>query len=446
MSVEAGPGQSSSPNTRPGVEYGPHDPYGTPASRTTLVAVEGANGAFNVPGLPNATHESPASPDAARRDGAATKAPEVTKAEAKDIADRYTDAELLGKSFRVRRTVYEAGTQRVKVWQGMKAKIANVKDMPAKAVKKFAHVMAQRGLARRERRLQKAKDAGASERLIERRQSAVNTAEQKANKREKDLHWHSAVMEDRTKTVDIKVRNMREEYTTALKERKHDAVARKAVRKQLRTEGATWRERRALAAEIPRSHLDRVGDAALKAETSKRSQSEAKRLEKWTERQLGHTHRSIRNTEKSIDRHNAKAKDATDRIAEINGVEDAETVEGKEGTLSMAEAHLSDLRDKLRGMKAGDPDFVSVSAQKVAAQRKVEELEAARAHWHYVAAAHVGAAMAGHDRIGVLNVEQSDRKELKEAAGDNTAQKGAVHGHLKQTLEETVTVALRSKK
>jgi hypothetical protein len=189
-----------------------------------------------------------------------------------------------------------------------------------------------------------------------------------------------------------------------------------------------------------------VGDAALKAETSARSQSEAKRMEKWTAKQLGHTQRHITKTEKSIDRHNAKAQDAIDHIAEINGVEATDDAEGKEGTLSIAVTHLSKLKDQLRGMEAGDPDFVRVSAQKVAAQRKVDELEADRAHWHRVAAAHVEAALAGNDQMGGLNAERNDRKNLREAAGGHTAHKGAVHAHLKQTLQEEVTVALRSKK
>jgi len=431
-----------------------HPQTGTQAPE--IIVEEGPDGVYGVVGAPYGQSESTGTvggadttvkdPANAGEGNSSSQQPEVTKKEAQEIADKYTSAELLGKSFRVRRTVHEAGTQRVKIWEGMKAKVANAKDMPAKAVKKFAHVMAQRSDARKEKRLQKAHDARASERLIEKRQSKVNGAAQKASRREEDLHWHSAIMEDRTKTVDIKVKNMREEYTAVLKERKQDAVARKAVRKQLRTEGATWRERRQIAAGIPRRHLDRVGDAALKAEASKRSQSDARRLERWTARQLGHTQRDIKKTEKRIDNHNAKARDAMDRIAEINGIEATEDVEGKTGTLSIAEAHLSKLRDQLRGMEAGDPDFVRVSAQKVAAQRKVEELEADREHWHRVAAAHIEAAVAGHSRMGGLDVERNDRKKIKEVAGEHTAHKGAVHGHLKQALEEEVTVALRSKK
>ena len=49
-----------------------------------------------------------------------------------DAEVQYMNTELLGKSFAVRRSIQEVGTQSIKVWQGLGAKVRNALDAPGK--------------------------------------------------------------------------------------------------------------------------------------------------------------------------------------------------------------------------------------------------------------------------------------------------------------------------
>lgn len=184
----------------------------------------------------------------------------------KDIEDRYTDAQILGKSYKVRRAVQETGTQSIKTWQGLKAKIRNTLDTPSKLVKQFAYNRAKSGHERREARLQTA----TSMRLQQKRLITFEKAKSRLEMRENNLNTHVGRMNQRVSSVNENATRRRQEYIDELKSKKETALARKAVREQLRLEGATRRETRSILSEIPRFQLDRVGQMAVLAETNRR--------------------------------------------------------------------------------------------------------------------------------------------------------------------------------
>jgi len=184
----------------------------------------------------------------------------------KDNEVRFTDAEILGKSFRVKRAVQETGTQSIKTWQGLKAKVRNAIDTPGKVVKQFAYNRAKNAHQRREARLQ----AATNERLRQKRLIPAERAKSKLAMRENNLKEHVGRMNERVSTVNENANRRRAEYIDELKSRKEDALARKTVRAQLRQDGATRRETRSIMSEIPRTHLDRIGKLAVLVETSGR--------------------------------------------------------------------------------------------------------------------------------------------------------------------------------
>lgn len=224
---------------------------------------------------------------------------------AKDNEARYTDAQILGKSFRVRRAVQETGTQSIKAWQGLKAKVHNTIDAPGKIVKQFAYNRAKSSHERREARLKTATNM----RLQQKRLIAVEKAKSKLEQRENILNSHTGRMNQRVSLVSENANRRRQEYIDDLKSRKQTALARKAVREQLRQDNATRRETRSILAEIPRYQLDRVGQIAILAETSRRlsthsqttesptlsnrpEQEHAKNLELLLKQVLNETHES----------------------------------------------------------------------------------------------------------------------------------------------------------
>jgi hypothetical protein len=359
MSVE-----TISPDThqsQPGVQA----PGPKPDEYITLV--EGRDGKFHVPETPQLGAGSRTGQDAAKGGDSATQAPEASTAETKDAEARYTDAQLLGGSFRVRRAVHEVGTQRIKAWQGLKAKVRNVVDTPAKVVKTFAYEKARVGHARKEKRL----DTTTNARVLERRQKAVDVAKKHMDYRQEALKKHTATMEGRTKTVAENASQRRAELTAELKSRKENALARKAVRKQLRTEGATRSEARGIAAEMPHEHLDRVAKVAIVAETSTRLSDKAGRVEHKAKKRVERTERNIEKAKARIERHEDKGEAAGEAISKLHDT-----------LLPEAKERLAVLRNELGHAEAGSETAERVHEALLLQQRKIDTYTADLKYWH----------------------------------------------------------------
>jgi hypothetical protein len=299
--------------------------------------------------------------------GAENAATTQTTPEAqKDAEVRYADKELLGRSFRVRRTVQETGTQSIKTWQSVKAKVRNAFDMPGRAVKQFAYNRALKGYDRKNNRLNEATNL----RLQQRRQPAVERARNRVNERSKSYAERAGRMEGRTRAVHENANRRRQEYIDELKGRRESALARKAVREQLRGDGASRRETRKIVAEIPSEHMDRVGKVALTSNTSQRKLEKATRVEKRAVR-------SHRRTERRIESTDTRANDYS------KGIESADTVAQniQDVHLPQAERHVFELKSRLSDVRMDEPSRAQLASELQDAEEELSSYRDELSDW-----------------------------------------------------------------
>ena len=279
----------------------------------------------------------------------------VQTAEAQDVQARYTDAEILGRSYPVRRAVQEAGTQGIKAWQGLKAKIRNGLDTPGKMVKQFAYNRAKNSHIHKEARLQ----AATNERLRSRRQTAANQAKLRMEDRGASLKDRKERMEARTKAVHEHATTRRQEYIDELKGRRENALARKAVRQELRQDGASRREARAILAGLPAERLTQVGKVAIIAETSGRKHAASSVAMETAAKDRQKTAEGIGATRASLTEHAENIQAA------------ALEAERLSANIPYAEARVSELRAALEGMNAEDPQYPELTQHLQLAERRV---------------------------------------------------------------------------
>lgn len=374
---------------------------------------------------PDAFEGNPDNPTEAQ-----TNQPEQTEAETRDIEARYTDAELLGKSFRVRRTVQEAGTQSIKTWQGIKARVRNAFDAPGKALKQFAHNRAKSSFERKDRRLQKATSA----RLVSLRQASAEKAKGRLDERANKLHEHVGRMEARTNAVQENANRRRQGYIDELKGRRENGLARKAVRQQLRSEGASRRETRAIIGEkIPAEHLQRVGKVAIVAETSRRKSTEAERGERKAVKSHARTERRIATT-------NERARNYADH-AETT---DLRADEITDQDLPFAEQQVADIKAKLETEEADSPVHDLLIAELQESEQKLADLQWQVQYLRDTAVNSRQKVDKSEGRLNELHLKKTRQTRTISYASGRVNSKRHTDNLHKAWLNQEVTIALNS--
>jgi hypothetical protein len=280
-------------------------------------------------------------------------------AEAEDAKARYTDAELLGGSYKVRLTVHEAGTKSIKMWQGMKAKLRNAVATPGKIVKQFAFNRAKASYDRKEKRLNDANN----ERLRERRRVQAVDAKIKMEERAGVLNDHKLEMRNRTHRVEQNAAQRRYEYVSELKGKRENALARKALRHQLRQDGASRRERRAILGDIDSDQLQQIGKVAIVAETSRRRHTSAgAAAEMAAQKKQKHEERG----QKAADTYQERSENID------AAMQNAEQLRGTH--IPDAEQRLEQATAELENMNPDDPQYAEAEEHVKLAQRRVTML------------------------------------------------------------------------
>ena len=406
------------------------DPNAPPASEAPTEPIPVATDAdTDVPPSPDG---QPA-PDTADGEGVGTEASTDGATgeteEARVVEARYKDTELLGRSFRVRRTIQEGGTQAIKGWQLAKAKMKNFFDKPGKAIKQYAVNRAQNSLNHKEARLNAAK----SVRLRERHQAVVDKHRERLDQRTVSLKTHTDRMDKRIADVGKNERQRRQDYINELKDKKGNALARKAVRKQLRSEGATRRETRSIVAEIPAKHLDRIGQVAIVSEASRRMFEKAKTAEHGARARYEGTGRRISGLDESIAQYDSGARDADANITKI-------TNELRPGALR----HEAELAQRLAEMGDDDADRQRVEEEYQQAHDAVRTYNESLAHWRNVAAENrLQREAATREREGLRHARDTQLVNL-DSARANADARGVVHHLDLETVNKEVTAVLNS--
>ena len=105
----------------------------------------------------------------------------LTPEEQHDAANRFTDAELLGRSYPVRRLVKTIGNERVHAWESAKAGVANAWDTPGKLIRQGLHDRASRKVdeinANHKAERDAALQSGVSNRLLQHRLNRIDSTD-----------------------------------------------------------------------------------------------------------------------------------------------------------------------------------------------------------------------------------------------------------------------------
>jgi hypothetical protein len=343
----------------------------------------------------------------------------------KDLAHRYTDSEILGNSYRVRMAVQESGTQGIKAWETAKAAVINTLDRPGRFIKRFAANRAEKSLNRKLARQASAKNV----RLHEHRQTAVDKAQAKFDRKTENYAVHNSRMEKRTKSVTEHAEERRKGYVDYLIKQKQEALGRKAARKQHRADGASRRETRELMWQMTDEHLDHVGKLAVNSEVSHRKLEAAKHLEaKAIKTQRGNEAK----TNYTIDKMNAYQENVEATEARIKAIE-------KVG-LPRANRRVKELKNSLR--KAKGETYGLIAEELSEAENRVSRYKEQLGTLPTVLEENKSKKHHEHEDLGDRYLAEWEQTSVVEAAQAKAQSHGKEHISNAGELKEAITVSL----
>ena len=179
--------------------------------------------------------------------------------------DQLTDAEILGRRYPLRRAVSEVGNQRMRAIESAQASWSNFKDTPRKLSLQLSRSLAESRRDRAKARYDAVAHLPDGSFLKQRRLAKLRKAERKFNQRESAFNAHTQRMANRREAVNRNYNKRREETLKNLADRRKQAEARKALRHELKNQGASFLEVRAILQEIPAEQKARVGHLAIES-------------------------------------------------------------------------------------------------------------------------------------------------------------------------------------
>ncbi len=367
----------------------------------------------------------------------------LTPEQQQDAANRFTDAELLGRSYPVRRLVKTIGNERVHAWESAKAGVANAWDTPGKLIRQGLHDRASRKVdeinanhkAEREAALQ----AGVSSRLLQHRLSRIDKKynRKKArwggrlDRRKQSLDARVNRMNARTESVKSNHEKRHAETIAFYKAKKEKALARKSLRRELRSQGASWHETFAVMKDIPQSERKRIGEAAIRVHASERSAKSSERSAKQSDRYASSAENSLLANVAKSERLANQAKEADQTIDAITSVH-----------LPEARASLDALQEQLGQLPEDSPERsnLQVKIQETEDKIKVYE-ERELPYWHSVAKKY-------REQVNTLLSERASLQQIYQGHQETAArhsetaanQRRATQDYVNQRKTETNTV------
>lgn len=266
-----------------------------------------------------------------------------------DAEVRYTDAEILGKRYPVRKLVREAGNKRITMIESAQAKWKNGLDTPAKMRLGLSQSIAQSLFNRHQRRLEEVGHLPENSRLRKRREAKFAKASQRLNRTKAAYEAHTQQMTNRTESVSRNAERRRAEYLQELRSRRERALARKTMRRELRSQGASRLEARSIIKDIPKAHMHRVGNIAATAAASERF---ARKAAHGDARAAVKERRATKHLNENLERsqrYAEEAKRATDIAHEIS-----------EKRLPAAKEHIARLQTQLSELSRDDPTYADL--------------------------------------------------------------------------------------
>ena len=196
--------------------------------------------------------------------------PEETIADRPDAETLYTDAELLGNNYPVRRMIGEIGTQKVHAVEMIAARLRNISDTPRKLRLQFSQALAERRFNRHKRRVEEVDHLDDSSKLKQRRMAKLAKVEAQFHRKTDNYDDHATMMQGRIDTVHHNTAERRNEKISELKSRRDRALGRKTLRAELRAQGASHLEAAAVLRQTSVEHINRIGNLAATVSLSNR--------------------------------------------------------------------------------------------------------------------------------------------------------------------------------
>ncbi len=372
---------------------------------------------------------------------------EVTKQEIAALPDaeiRYKDAEILGRNYPVRQFVRETGAQYIKAIESTKANWKNALDTPGLATRRFSQYFAQKS---RDKKLEKLKLELANlkdmpegrlknlrQKKFARNQAMFRRAHEKLQNANKAVAERANRMENRNKAVHENAEKRRAEYISELKNKREQALARRTMRRELKTQGASLLERQAIMKDIPREHLLRVGKLAAQAEVSRRITNRAEKTEAKSRKQEVKIAGAIENNGRLAEQHDVEAAQAEQTLAEIQGT-----------GLPEANQHVEALQAQLEELSEDNPNRTQLLAQIDEAKQKVAILEQREIpYWQSVAARNKARAEQLRAEVTTLQTKQQEQAQATMHARVDTYQQQFVSGSDRIATKQAAQEALKN--
>lgn len=182
----------------------------------------------------------------------------------------YTDAELLGNRYPVRRIIHQAGNQSIRAAEGISARLKNTVNTPGKLRMLFSRNLAERRYNRQKEKLDSLSHLDDTHRLKQRRVAKFNRAAARLQSKQDNYNDRATKMKHRVDVVGEKAGNRHEQKISELKLRRDAALGRRAMRHEFRNQGASLYETHTILKDISRDHMTRVGSLAATAHVSER--------------------------------------------------------------------------------------------------------------------------------------------------------------------------------
>ncbi len=316
-------------------------------------------------------------PDVIQPDVIETPEPLTEASKTEEISDtpdaeaRFTDAEILGRRYPVRQMVHEIGNQRLKAIESVQAKVANIRDTPQKFRLGISHSIAEARFNRSQRKADEVAHLPNTSRLKKRRLAKLAKAEARKNRAKAALDTHVNRMQGRTESVGKNAERRRTEYIKELRGRRERALARKTMRHELRKQGAGRLEARAIAKEIPKAHMDRVGHLAAVAGLTEKNARRGEKDQGKREKAVDKAELEVGKSLQQAEQYAAEARDANKTVDEIRTkhIPDArEYIASKQSVLDMLNGELSSL-------ESGDMSDPDVQAKIEQTKQRITETQ-----------------------------------------------------------------------
>ena len=324
-----------------------------------------------------------------------------------DAEIRHSDAELLGRRYPVRQAVRAVGNQRVRAIESAQATWKNTLDTPKKMRLGLRTSLAEGRVARHQARVAAATEGTW---VHQRRTRKLEKVTAKRDRIKSDYDAVTGRMKDRRTSVKDNFEKRKGDYVKELKDRAELARSRKALRHELKDQGAGFVERRKIVKDVIKNHpdviLEAIGDTSSVAAINARELKKAEKSEERIHKMHTQTKETLSATSKQAKEYASKLHTASERQASLT---DATTSTSEKIEALTAERESLDERD---------PRYFVAGIELREAERTLEALTAEAENLDQ----NITFLTNEVDRLNAEQTRLTDKAQVEQSAHDTAKQ------------------------